>query len=152
MLNNAEKAEVLRLGMIVGHFETQDAINWADLVIASEDKPANAILEVSMAGDVGSAKMVSLLKDAAGEQGPGKPRDVFFGILAKKLAAAPSAGLAEEIANQLKTLRSAYDAPDAAMNKAGNLAGPFGGDPEAATKDVRAFLSEYERFGDSWSL
>ena len=43
-------------------------------------------------------------------------------------------------------------ANDAAMNKAGNLAGPFGGDPEAATKDVRAFLSEYERFADSWSL
>lgn len=151
MLSTKDKAEVLRLGTIVGHFEVADSVNWADLVIAAEDKPAGEVLEVSMAADVGSAKMVSLLKDAAGAQTPGKPRDVFFGLLAKKLAASPSAGLAEEIAQQLKTLRSAYDAPDAVMTKAGNLAGPFSADAEAAAKDVRAFLSEFERFAGEWA-
>jgi len=149
MLSIADRAEIFRLGTIVGHFEPEASIAWADATIAAEDAPSDALIEVSMGSGSGSAKMVSLLKDCAGDQTPGKPRDVFFGLLAERLAQDP--GAAENIAYQLKTLRSAYDAPDAVMIEASNLAGPFTSDPDGAAKAVVAFLSKYRSHAADWS-
>lgn len=148
MLSIADRAEIFRLGTIVGHFEPAESITWADAAIAAEDAPSDALIEVSMGAGANSAKMVSLLKDCAGEQTPGRPRDVFFGLLAEKLASDP--GAAESIAFQLKTLRSAYDAPDAVMVEASNLAGPFAGDVDAATAAVKAFLAPYAQHAAAW--
>lgn len=148
MLSINDRAEIYRLGTIVGHFEPSEAIAWADAAIAAEDAPSDALIEVSMAAGANSAKMVSLLKDCAGDVTPGRARDVFFGLLAEKVAADP--GAAESVAHQLKTLRSAYDAPDAVMLAAADLAGPFGGDVDQATKAVQAFLAPYAAHAGAW--
>lgn len=148
MLSIADRAEIFRLGTIVGHFEPADAIAWADAAIVAEDDPSNELIEVSTAANANSAKMVSLLKECAGEQAPGRPRDVFFGILADRLAADP--GAAESIAHQLKTLRSAYDSPDSVMVKASELAGPFNGDVAQATAALQAFLAPYAAHAAAW--
>lgn len=148
MLSIADRAEIFRLGTIVGFFEPQESIAWADAAIAAEDAPSDALIEVSMGAGANSAKMVSLLKDCAGDQTPGRPRDVFFGLLAEKLAT--DADAAESIAYQLKTLRSAYDAPDAVMVEASNLAGPFAGDVAVATAAVTAFLAPYAAHAAAW--
>ncbi|MCC7385260.1 MAG: hypothetical protein IT384_25655 [Deltaproteobacteria bacterium] len=149
MLKIQEQAEVFRLGMIIGIFEPSEAIAWADRVIGEEAKPDNAILEVSMAAGANTAAMVSLLRDAAGEHTPGKPRDVLFGILAQQLS--KNQADAPAIAAQLKTLRSAYDAPDAAMLKAAELAGPFGhDDDQAATRALADFLAPYAKHAAEW--
>lgn len=149
MLSIADRAEIYRLGTIVGYFEPSDAITWADNAILAEDDPSIELIEVSSAGkDVNSAKMVSLLGACAGEQTPGHARDVFFGLLAEKLAADKST--AESMAHQLKTLRSAYDAPDAVMIAAADLAGPFNGDHDAATAGLEAFLAKYAPHAAEW--
>lgn len=149
MLTTQERAEVYRLGVIIGMFEVPEVIRWADEVIAAEDKVDNAMLEISMAGDANTAKMATLLRDAAGEQRPGKPRDVIFGLLGKQLTSdASSAG---SVAARLKTLRSAYDAPDATLLKAADLATPFGqGDDDHVTREMTAFLTPYASAAAEW--
>lgn len=149
MLSTQERAEVYRLGVIIGQFEVPEVVSWADNVIAEEDKPENAILEISMGSGSNTAQMASLLRDAAGDQRPGKPRDVLFGLLARELTKDPSS--APSIAHKLKTLRSAYETPDAQLLKAAELAGPFGhGDDEDATRALTAFLAPYSAATADW--
>ena len=143
MLTTPEKAEVYRLGLTVGLFEVPDAVTWADQVIMAEANPDNAILEVSMAADAGTAGMISRLKDAAGDQSPGRPRDVVLALLGKRLSGDP--GAAEGIAAQLKALAGAYDSPDAVLKEAAGFSSAYAGAAhgDGSVEDVNASLAAF---------
>jgi hypothetical protein len=151
MLTKQERAEAYRLGLIVGLFEGGEVVTWADEVIASEAKPENVFLDISMGDCENTAQLTSLLKDAAGDPRPGKARDVVFGMLAKQLGS--DAGAAESVAAKLKALRSAYDPPDAQMTKAAELAAAVLRDAadEEGLRALTAFLTPYSAAADEWT-
>lgn len=101
MSNIKEKAEVFRLGLIIGIFEVKEVVAWADEVIAAEADPEFAIIDVSMAGDASNGTMASHLSKVSGDADSQKVFGALCGILSKR---ANTTSSLSEVCGQLTAL------------------------------------------------
>lgn len=85
MLSRKDIAEVYRLGLTIGLFTVDEVVSWADSIIAVDDNPEFALIEVSTNGDVTEGKMATLLRDVGGDTDPKTARNVIYGLLGRKL-------------------------------------------------------------------
>jgi hypothetical protein len=103
MLSRKDIAEVYRLGLTIGMFSVDQVVEWADSIIAVEDNPEFALIEVSTNGDATEGKMATLLRDVQGEVDARTARNVIYGLLGRKLAADRDA--ADTVAAQAKAVQ-----------------------------------------------
>ncbi|MBI5544123.1 MAG: hypothetical protein HY901_09560 [Deltaproteobacteria bacterium] len=66
-LQQKPEADAIRIGLLAGLFSKQDAINWADLVIADTDKPCSEVLDLSMGDSLDGSAIASLLSAVPGQ-------------------------------------------------------------------------------------
>ena len=79
------QAEVYRLGFISGYFTKNEVIAWADGVIAQEDSPEQAIINISLGRTLNKQNLAHLLKKLSGEAYIAQAFKILLGLYATLL-------------------------------------------------------------------
>lgn len=85
MLNIKEQAEVFKLGLLIGYFKTEEVIQWADNILATEDNPDLGVIDVAFSGSKGINEVITQLDNFKGKMNISTPVKTLLGLLYKKL-------------------------------------------------------------------
>lgn len=125
------EAEAIRIGMLAGLFSREEAIQWADLVIADTDKPCSEVLDLSMGENLDGSSIASLLSAMPGAADAELTKKLLLAKVGARLGRNKDVGSAKAALDQLVALMPFTDA------EKGQIAG---------LKDVagaEAFLAAY---------
>lgn len=85
-LNPREIAEVYRLGLLIGFFRNEGVIAWADSVIAHEEHPDQAIIQLSVSGSRSPKDLALILSEYTAGESSDRPYQVLLGLISRSLA------------------------------------------------------------------
>lgn len=150
------QAEVYRLGLLSGYFANDNVINWADQVIAEEEKPDIEIIDVAFGKHLKSIDLARLLENVKGEIEAELPFKILLGLYSKELK--------EKTKTPSEVAKSVYFALNSITTTKPSskeeqliyyfddrfdlaIAGVYG-NLQDLENELRDFLSQYEIFAD----
>ena len=144
-----------------GAIDVAFVVQWADAQIAEQERPSEALLELSMASRRAPLDLVGLLRQMSGELVEPVARDLFVQLLARALDAAPSRTRAVVSSLYLQagnTLRlddelddwASYADDRLCLPAAGLVALSFDEECAAIRSEVNDFAERARRRGVEW--
>jgi len=122
-LQQKPEADAIRIGMLAGLFNREEAIQWADLVIADTDKPCSEVLDLSMGDSLDGSSVAALLTAMPGAADAAFTKKLLLSKVKARLAKNQDVGSASAALRQLMDLVPFTDAEKAAINGLKDVAG-----------------------------
>lgn len=147
--NNKDIAEFLRLGLCLGLFKLQSAVQWADSRIAEEDKPSMGIISVSLAGT--RSELIDSLSNVEGSVRPEFPVKLLLAYCWRQLSNGQlSSDYLSGVLFRLKRMpevhseiRNTLYVLDEDLSRAED---GVGGSVEAAMQNIEVYLSKFQEY------
>ncbi|MCX7922698.1 MAG: hypothetical protein N3B21_11925 [Clostridia bacterium] len=151
-----DRAEIYRLGLIVGLFCKSDVLNWVDTTIESESNVDYALIEVSLNSSKNNEDVACILKNVRGKSDSKTVANIIIGLLAQKFDENHDIG--SEIASILKRLTQNIDSgvlESEVMSKINNIDDGFYlaeqniyGYVKDMISELNDFLKDYTKYAE----
>ncbi|MDF2671911.1 MAG: hypothetical protein K0R09_176 [Clostridiales bacterium] len=83
MIGIREKAEVYKLGLLIGYFKLEEIFHWIDKTIENEEKPDIGIIEIAYSTNRNRNDVISLINNINGEFSSKVPVRILLGLMYK---------------------------------------------------------------------
>lgn len=83
MIGTREKAEVYKLGLLIGYFKLEEFIIWIDKTIENEEKPDIGIIEIAYSTNRSINDVISLISNINSDFNSKIPVRILLGLMYK---------------------------------------------------------------------
>lgn len=83
MIGIKERAEVYKLGLLIGYFRLEEFFEWIDETIDKEESPDIGLIEIAYLNNRDIKDIISLIGEISGDYNPKIPARILLGLMYK---------------------------------------------------------------------